>query len=549
MSITLLHPAPAASDPGPPPSTGAAKALPERRQGARWPWALALGALVVYVATALWLLYAIDYHIGDALYRTANARFMLESRDPHLAAIGFVWPPLPVLLQLPFMLVLGPLQHGVMAGPLSTACCGALTVPVVAAICRSLDLSRSLAIALTTAYALNPVTVFSAANGMSEAWFYLFTAIALLGLVRWTRRRKVLDLVTMAGALACAMLVRYETLALVPVLALAAALQEPRRRWPSVLLTVALPALYAFGLWLFASLLIMRDPLFWLKSQTSVGHTPVGAPWLPARITLFSSLAYAARLTIGIGPGLVAMAPLLVLRRHRSSALAGLGLLCGGLLFPALIVAQLLRRVTWADPRYFEALALFTTVAAAWLAAEWRPRSARLRQAFQGTLVALLVVGAVTATVTLANPVTTRIEQEHHFFGWLLGRPVTPLRDVSPMAIQGGGWQRLVHDLDPRLTPERPVITDVSEAFPALVFTHHPKLYIVSSDRDFDEILSDPIGRVGYLIRPTAGPLSGALDAVLASHDGGDWKLLGDYQVARVYQWIPRKPTTTKRRP
>jgi 4-amino-4-deoxy-L-arabinose transferase-like glycosyltransferase len=525
-------------------STSAAAPRPER-----WPWALALGALVVYVATALWLLYAIDYHIGDALYRTANARFMLQSRDPHLAAVGFVWPPLPVLLQLPFMLVLGPLQHAVVAGPLSTACCGALTVPVIAAICRSLDLSRPLAITLTAAYALNPVTVFSAANGMSEAWFYLFTAVALLGLVRWTRRRKVLDLVVMAAGLASAMLVRYETLALVPVLALAAALQEPRRRWASVLLTVGLPALYAFGLWLFASLLIMRDPFFWLKAQTTVGHTPVGAPWLPDRITLASSLGYAARLTVGIGPGLVAMAPLLVLRRHWSSALAGLGLLCGGLLFPALIVAQLLRRVTWADPRYFEALVLFTTIAAAWLAAEWRPPSARLRWAFQGALVGLLVLGGVTATVTLSNPVTTQIEQEQHFFGWLLGRRVTPLREVSPMAIQGGGWQRLVHDLDPRLTPESPVITDVSEAFPAVVFTRHPRLYVVSSDRDFEEILADPIGRVGYLIRPTSGPLSGALDAVLASHNGGEWKLLGDYQVARVYQWIPSKSTPTNRRP
>jgi hypothetical protein len=29
---------------------------------------------------------------SDALSRTANAYYVLYSRDPHLAAIGFIWP-------------------------------------------------------------------------------------------------------------------------------------------------------------------------------------------------------------------------------------------------------------------------------------------------------------------------------------------------------------------------------------------------------------------------------------------------------------------------
>lgn len=47
-----------------------------------------------------------EYHswIGDAVARMANAFYVLHSGDPHLAALGFVWNPLPSLVQLPILL-------------------------------------------------------------------------------------------------------------------------------------------------------------------------------------------------------------------------------------------------------------------------------------------------------------------------------------------------------------------------------------------------------------------------------------------------------------
>ena len=51
-------------------------------------------SLVLNLVLAYFLFFV--WHIGnsDALSRTANAYYVLYSRDPHLAAIGFVWPPL-----------------------------------------------------------------------------------------------------------------------------------------------------------------------------------------------------------------------------------------------------------------------------------------------------------------------------------------------------------------------------------------------------------------------------------------------------------------------
>ena len=39
---------------------------------------------------------------GDAFYRSASALFVLHSSDAKLANIGFVWMPLPALLNLPW---------------------------------------------------------------------------------------------------------------------------------------------------------------------------------------------------------------------------------------------------------------------------------------------------------------------------------------------------------------------------------------------------------------------------------------------------------------
>lgn len=49
----------------------------------------------------LWLALDVQYYQGDSLSRVSAARSVLLSRDPHLAAIGFVFTPLTALVQVP----------------------------------------------------------------------------------------------------------------------------------------------------------------------------------------------------------------------------------------------------------------------------------------------------------------------------------------------------------------------------------------------------------------------------------------------------------------
>src|SRR5688500_12454061 len=111
-----------------------------------------LVASLVYLGLAAYTVFGLGIIVGDAWSRVGNAFYVLFSRDPHLAAIGFVWNPLPSLLMLPML----PLKaiwpelvtHGFAANLLS-AIFMAASVLQIRGIMSDLGVGRSLRIALT----------------------------------------------------------------------------------------------------------------------------------------------------------------------------------------------------------------------------------------------------------------------------------------------------------------------------------------------------------------------------------------------------------------
>src|SRR5215218_9137008 len=68
-------------------------------------WGIALFALlfVLYFAVGAVLILRYNMFDPDAPSRVANAGYALMSRQPHLSAIGFVWNPLPSLVEIPVL--------------------------------------------------------------------------------------------------------------------------------------------------------------------------------------------------------------------------------------------------------------------------------------------------------------------------------------------------------------------------------------------------------------------------------------------------------------
>lgn len=542
-----------------PPASGTE---PKRPQW-RWPVPVALLTWAVYTAAAVWMTESLHLEIGDSIARITNAREMLFSRDPHLAAVGLYWMPAPTVGQLPFMLFLSPLHHAELSGPLACAFVGALTVIVIANICFTIGLSKRLAVAFTLVYAFSPIVVYTNGNGMSEAWILFTSAIAMLGYLRWCTRHRTIDLAVLGGGLAALALVRYEGFALAPVIAVIAALNDglgrPNgaslravletcrsrwRRWATTASVAVLPAFFVLGLWILLNYVIARDPLYWYKLQKIVGHvTPGQYPTVPAHHALIPILYQVGKMVIGIVPATIVVGPLLLLaRRTYEGVLTGLGILAGILIWPLIVLVGLVGNESSGVPRYFEPSTVFLAIGAIWIAANIRPKVPTLRAAVPVLLLAVLAISAIAGSIFLENPSRTSVEAENQFFSRVLGRHVVPLSDTALSAAPM--WQRMAADLDRRLTPGNKVLIDVSEAsFGLYVFTRHPDQYIVNSDRDYERTVADPIGKFDYIVIPNAHVTPGAeyaqFEQIVSTTAGGRWVKWKSYPIADVYEWVP----------
>lgn len=513
-----------------------------------WPAGLAVLALVVYVVAAIWMRETLHYAIGDSLARSADARYVINSRDPHLGAVGFVWLPFPVIAQLPFTLILAKFGYADLAGPLATACCGAAAVYTLARTAVDMGLGRVAGAALVCLLAFNPVFIYYAGNGMSEMSSFLFYLVATRGLLRWHRHRSAANLTMIAAGLAGAMLCRYETLLLVPVFAIAAAVQVPGGRWAwrwgAVALTVALPAMFMFACWLVASQVIVRDAFFWQKALSFEGTPPPDAPWLPAR-TLANGVRYSAALMVKLAPGYVPIGAATLVRRCWRSAAIGAALVAGGGAFPVYVAYGVSQDRSWGDPRYFAPLSVFAAVGAILLVA-WHGSTPGRRRVWVMSCGALLALNAVASTVTLSNPKVAPIEGEPVVFGRLTGKTVPDSRYNQAL----DGWRAVDRKLDPLLTGHKLAAVDTYVGFTAPLLTSKPTHYLIDSDRDFQSIMSDPIGKVDYLVA-AQGSTSNDQDlfgGVLAIHDGGRWTpitdrfAVGNGAQVTIYQWVPDRP-------
>lgn len=526
---------------------------------------IALLAWAVYSAAAVWMTECLHLEIGDSMSRMADARAMLFSRDPHLAAIGLYWMPLPTVGQLPFMLILSPLRHAELSGPLACAFVGAVGVVVMAEICWVMGLSRRLAIALTLAYAFNPIVVYTNGNGMSEAWLFCTLAVAMLGFLRWSRYHRTVDLAILGVGLALVALTRYEGFVLAPVLAVIAALNDgkphPRiqssrlfladcggrwRRWLTTALVIVVPTYFVLALWMLMNYVIARNPLYWYDLQKATGHTTRKSySYLPAHHPI-PIVGYVLQMILAVIPALVVIGPLLLLRRKYHDFLTGLGILAGAAVWPLIVLVGIFVNESAGAPRYFEPTTVFIAVGAIWLAASPRPKAPTRRRTLAVALVGVLVLGAVAGTVGLENPARTGTERENQFFSRILGHHLAPL--PADALSEAQSWKTLARALDAKLTPGNKVLVDVSaqKEASAFVFTRYPSRYIVNSDRDYERIVADTTGQFDFLLLalPQGGVAAQGdeydqFKAIVTTTTGGTWVKWRTFNVAIVYQFVP----------
>jgi hypothetical protein len=490
------------------------------------------GRIVFLFAFGLYLVVAIlldfKYKIvpADAFSRMANGFYVLYSRDPHLAAFGFVWEPLQSLADMVVLLgnhLWPALSHDEMAGSLVSALAMAGAVYQVSAALREWGVSRAPRLVLTALFALDPMIVYYGGNGMSEA-LYLFTLVTSARyLLRWMRDGDLRSLAYSAVALGFCYLTRNEA-------ALAAMLggasvglvsywraegdrKSRIRTGASDLVLFGAPAFVAALGWAVCSYVIIGAFVDGGSLSVRLAHQREGPHSTLHDRLLYDVHAFSA--LVPFLPILLVVAAVVAFRRRDPRILAPLSVIGGGLAFDML--SYLSNSIGSALRYWIAVIPLGVLILGSLVAAVQTPRRSRVAVPVRarssgggvpglGVLAALglvLVVMIPTIVFTGSGMLNKKVGvEEAQQIGYIF-RPSDKTLDtkVYPFA------QTVDRYLESRHLPDGDVLVDNADSsgcVPQIVVrSSQPKLFVIPNDRDFQRTLADPIAfHARYLLVP-----------------------------------------------
>ncbi|MGB3482386.1 MAG: ABC transporter [Mycobacterium sp.] len=505
------------------------------------------GAFAVYLIVGYWLQVQNGFILGDALSRVTAAQSVLFSRDPHLAAIGFIFTPLTALVQIP-AIALSPLWPDIaeraFAGSLMSAFFMAAAVVQILGMGTDRGLPRGYSVTITVLFALNPMIVFYGSNGMSEAPFIFFMSWAVRRLIMWMINDDVHHLVV-AGAIAMglAYLTRYDAVAcafaagiLVGATTFLRVKTRPRvRRALLDVLMVSLPGFVAFLGWAVVSWLITGEAFAQFTSQ--YGNSAILEQSGQATPDFLEGLSFAAVCILLLAPTLLPLAVWTVARRwgrpYWPTMLVPLSIYGAALAFQSYAYASgstfgFLRFYIIAIP-FAASLALLAVPDGVLLPTKRPGRNSPPvlvdpAASFRGphsryVYVAVALVFAVSLPVTAWGMGKPKYAPQEYALGAILAPQPDSLTEQKArehrIANTFATERTIAKYLDELNLPDGSVITDTVYGFAVLAAADRPRMYVIPSDPDFTTRLNDPVGSdVKYMLAvpPTGRGSSDALN-------------------------------------
>ncbi|MCB0933119.1 MAG: ABC transporter [Mycobacterium sp.] len=471
------------------------------------------------VAVGYWLQVRNGFILGDALSRVVAAQSVLFSRDPHLAAIGFIFSPLTATAQLP-MIALSPLWPALSVRAFSASIMSALFMAGAVVQILSMGIDRGLprwySLTIAALFAVHPMIVFYGSNGMSEAPFVFFMTWAVRRLILWMVDDDVHHLIVAGGiAMGLAYLTRYDALAcigaagaVVGVTTYRRAPRSPRvRRAMLDVIVISAPGSVAFAGWAIASWLITGEAFAQFTSE--YGNKAILAQWGATHPGALHGLAFAATCTLLLAPTLIgigAWAGFLRWRRPKAAMLVPPVVIFGAALaFQSLTYAA---GGTFAFLRFYiivvpfaAALSLLAVPDGVFVAPIRRGRNAppdnaipstRTRRGYAGVAVAFALC-AVSAAWGMSLP--RYAPQEYALAAVLNPAPDSisvKKADEHRIARTFSTERAIAGYLDDLNLPESSVVADTVYGFAIVAASRKPKMFVLPSDPDFVRILNDP---------------------------------------------------------
>ncbi|SFL64321.1 Dolichyl-phosphate-mannose-protein mannosyltransferase [Paenibacillus sp. 1_12] len=472
-------------------------------------WVLFLLLFTLEFSAGYYVSHVIGYVHSDSMSRVANAFYVLYSRDPHLGAIGFVWNPLPSLMELLLLLPypwFPELASSALAGVIMSSLFAGLTAVMLARAAVEFGLSRWFAVVLSLSFSCNPFIFLFGANGLSDAPFIYFIMSAVIHLCHWIQGRRVGSLIRISFMLALAFWTRYEAVPLGAALALAVILivfwipasdskaeQQMERNLRFKLFQIEgtwalmlAPVIYSGLMWIWLNYLIMDNALYFLNSEYSNVAQAQGLgtdqQFLDMQGNPLLGLLFVAKKTMYYSIPLVSI---IVLRLWNRRWLVWdfVVLLC---LYASIIALQFLLLMKGTSYGWFRYFMYVLPITVAWLPYELS-RVKRSVVNYSIVLVGMIISGYIL-TQALMSPVIAPDENKFlHAKEYAVGQQVE---------------KEIAAYLDEELDGYN-ILMDSYSAYAIILNSKAPNKFLITSDFAFRASLKDPVGTgVDFILSP-----------------------------------------------
>lgn len=512
-------------------------------------------AAVLYFGLGCLLTLRYNFVDGDAISRVANAGYVVQSRDPHLSAVGFVWNPLPSLVEIPILQWAhwwSPIRRHGLAGVVQSAAFMSAAVVVVDGIARDRRLPGRWRAVAVAAFALQPMILVYGASGMSEAAQTFCMLWCVRRLLRWVHSRHPADLACAGLALGVGYLARYEVLAAGAGAAVFAGVvtaydtAAPRvARVAANIALVTFPLVVAAAIWALSGWVLNQQLFATLSSRygnEAIVHDAItrGAAFAPSGADTW--LVIAARL-LGMQPfaGIAcAVAVLVAAITRRSAPLVPLAVIGPILIFS--VWGQYTAATFGLFRYYLLAIPLVICVALAlWSPSGDTPALPAVRDLQRSGAALLSASVLIGFPATVAASLNDRIGNQALQFGF--NSLLFPDR-VAPALPEQVPYRRVMIEerelagyLDRLNLPRGAVLMDTFKTWGVWLSSSRPDQFVITSDYDFKAALNRPWAHgIHYLL--SASPDEMVLGALGSRYptlweDGAGMAVL-DYAVSGI---------------
>lgn len=471
---------------------------------------LIIGVLLFacYLIGGYYIRFYRGYLPGDAISRLVSAWLVSQGTVVKFSSIGFVWPPIPTLLLIPWALTPSLFQNWmavvvVSALSMAVAC---IMVGQIASICRISTWWRRVFVFL---FAVNPLVIIFAINGMSEAILMAATLIACFWLIRFWQTSRNSHLIFSAAFFGLLPLIRYE-FALISAwsgLVILLLLWEKRHQFTrekfgqfleGVLLAYSSLAIYPFFLWVIANWFIMGSPFYFLVNNRSNANV---AEFQLADYGIITTPLNSFQITFQawfwtFPVGLIASVALILLGwKKKSNFLIGFGLM--PLIVPALQFLLLISRSNVPLLRYFVMVVPLGLVVSMVFLYAFSILYNRIRggKIAVTILIILLLLSSNVMSVIQLN------SYPYQTFDGATWRALTGQGDARDLLIvQAYDIGKLLVETVP--TGSKILMDIYGYGYAVLLGANTHKIFMDFTDTNYDAALLNPQGYVDYILVP-----------------------------------------------